>query len=571
MKFTTAIPLWEQWDFVALFESYYSGGHWFLQLFIPYNGHLHSFPFLVSLSLGVLTHWNILFEIYLGFFLLCSCFLILESWLRRMGEALYNLLLPFLSIFWFSLRFHEVSFNGFDTTIYYISALLILATLTFLSQSSQSYRSFLFGLGTAVLLNFSWGGGQLIWPAGLLLLWFQLDKRRKLTMTSLWILGGIGVSAITSILRHIPNLLVGFDLTKFLRFSASLAGTPFTHKVSVSFAIFVLFTIIGCLFLRVRVGWNPLKTSAAPWVALGTYALLNIPAIALARMQNPIEISTKSRYSFILTPLAVSLLVLITAGLENGVGIAWFTQKRRQFAIIFSLLALSAFSVTASFRTYREVQGYWRLIQPLARLASSNPGLLTPGCFLGLVSYRPKNVLEGLQIMRTHRLALFRHSPGEGLRALTATSSKVSNRNSEWLQVELKKIKYFPERRYCSISGKAIDLRTNNPPPFIYVSSPKGREIAISGFPGHFPGIQNTFLGFKLNIPVSDIPRKNPELRVIVLASDGLRQEIPVRFPQIQRGSQTKHPKIFSSGFDDFSNHSWTLIQPGFMAYPSLS
>ncbi len=276
IQYAQPLPVWEQWNFVKVFELYHSGGNWISFLLTPYNDHLNTFPFLISLLLGLGTHWNILFEIFLGILLLSACFAILVFWLRRLGPALMYTLLPIFSVFWFSLRSYEIILNGFNISVHYVSALLVLLAIEFLSRSSRSACSLVVAIVMATLLSFSWGGGLLIWPTGLLLLVIESRDRIGFLKSGVWLGAAVVCAGLIREYRLLPDYFSDFRAAEISRFAFALLANPISERPGWIFGALILGSLL--LITRAAFAGRILKPGSATriWAGWGLYHLLNI-------------------------------------------------------------------------------------------------------------------------------------------------------------------------------------------------------------------------------------------------------------------------------------------------------
>jgi len=510
------IPVWEQWYFVRIFDLGHLDRLSFL--FTPYNDHLNTFPFLASFLLGRLTHWNILAEIFLGFFLLAVCFSILVHWLRELGPFLLYLLLPFVSILFFSLRSYEIIFNGFNVSVHYLSALLTLACIEFLRRAMDRPRCLFGAMIAAVFLSFSWGGGILIWPTGLV---FLAGKSRvHLQYTSLW-LGTAGLCVVLmQHLRDMPDYFSGIDPVRVTRFALTLFGNPFSLGPCLSGGTLILVGLLMAFVFRRQLGGR-----AAVWTAWGFYSLANILAISLTRSRGGIELALPSRYSFVVTPLVISLLVLSATIIRQSIPSAPILR----IALTALLLLLpAAFSIRASFHSAELVTGWHDgLLAPLIQTAEKTPEQLSPGMVQELVCARWQDPETGLAIMRRQGLAVFRHAFNGRTNGFPLRSGKKSGRSPSRISCSWKPWKYDRPSRCFLLSGRACDLDSGNFPDAVFIESPKGkREFALGGYPVQSDCETCKTSGFLLRVPHSFMYRCHRDLRLHILADDGLEKTI---------------------------------------------
>ncbi|MGI8650191.1 MAG: hypothetical protein ACR2KW_07410 [Rubrobacter sp.] len=168
----------DQWEMVPHFARLANGQLSVSDLWAFHNEHQLFFPRVVMISLGSVTAWNNVAEMY--FLVGClagSAVLLFVAFRKSLDEVRVRDLLVFVPVVWlvFSLRQHTNLLWGYQIT-FALTQLACLATLLLLYSGRweraglREASVFSLALALGLVASGSSAQGLLVWPAGLLLL-----------------------------------------------------------------------------------------------------------------------------------------------------------------------------------------------------------------------------------------------------------------------------------------------------------------------------------------------------------------------------------------------------------------
>jgi hypothetical protein len=304
---------YDQWENIALlshnsyFQNSYSGHTTLAMLWQQHGENRNLFPNLVVLALGRVTHFNILVELYLSAVLLVgSLTLIILTHRQDVARTplLYYLPVAFLVL---TLGQFENTLFGFQFWLYLV-VLALAATIFLLNRPNLSWFIFVAAVITAVIGSYSAIDGLIIWPVGLVVLFW---KRRPRVFVWTWVLSAIATIALyfygynyskastgggtySYALGHLASTAEFFFVA-----IGDLMGVRVTHAsdlavvplVAMGVAIFLL--AVACLVLFGRPSHRS-KSPVGP--ALICFGLLLAATVTFGRVNLGIQGATQSRY-----------------------------------------------------------------------------------------------------------------------------------------------------------------------------------------------------------------------------------------------------------------------------------
>jgi hypothetical protein len=174
---------WDQWNDVQIIGDSYSGKLSFGALWALHNENRILFPNLIVLLLGRTTSLNILFEEYFsGVLLVASIGLLIFAHRRRVGPIPWVYYCP-VAILMLSFVQSQNTLWGFQMA-WYLVLLGVAVALVFLDRPTLTWWLLAFAIASAVVASFSSLQGLIIWPVGLLLLYY---RRRPKAFAVAWI------------------------------------------------------------------------------------------------------------------------------------------------------------------------------------------------------------------------------------------------------------------------------------------------------------------------------------------------------------------------------------------------
>ena len=167
-RYAVDVPVFDQWSVIYLFDHYYKGTLTFNDFFTPHNEHRLLFPKLLMLLLGLLSDYNVLWEMAAGMVMaLCTLALL---WLHlgtrfemlRLGAGRFVLCCG-LALGILTLRQHENWFWGFQVQ-WFMNVLAVCGGLTFLCRRDLDWGAMIGAALCGVWAMFSLSAGLLYWP-----------------------------------------------------------------------------------------------------------------------------------------------------------------------------------------------------------------------------------------------------------------------------------------------------------------------------------------------------------------------------------------------------------------------
>jgi hypothetical protein len=317
------VVYWDQWEIVPLFDKLHTGHLSFSDLFAQQNEHRILFPRLVMLLLGIITNYNTLAEMYFSFFLICLTGLILFLVYTKIFGRTDTSLLKFVPVIWilFSLRQWENLLWGFQIQFFMVILFFVLA-IYLLRASQRPGWCFILSIVSGIVCSFSMANGLLIWPIGLLQLFFSarqtkgVPKRSYLKTAVIWCIAGLCVYMAYFISYNKPGYTMSFfnflqHPVSSAKFLFALLGSPFAFDLYTAIGMGILLALLyiwitGLSVVRVfKCGpTNPFLLS------IEIFAFSSVALLLLGRSGWTTEQALVSRYTSI-TALGVIGLYLV--------------------------------------------------------------------------------------------------------------------------------------------------------------------------------------------------------------------------------------------------------------------
>lgn len=303
----------DQWDLITMIRQSYVHFFDWGPMWAQHNENRIFFPNMIALLLVHTDHFNVQVEAYLGAVMLAvSLVFLLWAHKRRSPSTpwLYYCPVAFLGL---SVVQYGNTIWGFQLA-WYLVLLCLAATILLLDAVSFRWIGFAAALAAAVVGSFSSLQGLLIWPAGLVLLYF---RRRSLPAVGLWIACAITTSFVyfrgyhsptpgDQITREHPLVALKFALLAI----GDVVGKPIADgRWSVGDTLVLLFGVLTLLLALGSVlicGLRRDEHSGSPiGIALICYGLLFVAMITQGRIVYGYTAASFSRYT------TYDLLVLV--------------------------------------------------------------------------------------------------------------------------------------------------------------------------------------------------------------------------------------------------------------------
>jgi hypothetical protein len=296
----------DAWDILPIFEKYYAGSLTFSDLYAQVNAHRFFFPRLIMLSLGILTGYNNLVEMYVViiFFVLVLAllFLAFKRQFNIKTTAWWFVPVPFLV---FSLVQYENMLFGVQLSwaLAQLAGVLTLYLISLLPQATNTktrHLIFLAALMGATVASFSVVMGLWLWFLGVMLIAIIREKRVKIYYLGIWAVVGVGEWFFYFLnfknQGHPNPFYVMIEPLRFIQYVVtSLGGSLFwdIETASIAGALIVVLLSI-CLFLLLK---NKRFRENSFWIALAGFSILTMITIAIGRASHGVDQGLSSRYT----------------------------------------------------------------------------------------------------------------------------------------------------------------------------------------------------------------------------------------------------------------------------------
>jgi hypothetical protein len=327
----------DEWRVAILFDKP-NLAHLWVQL----NEHRIFIPKVVILSLGSLTKWNTVAEMYVTqILLLVTLFVLFVAFDGSIRSRRKHLFVAPVALLVFSLRQAESMLTGLLMQFVLVLTFAVLAFyfLRGLGRDTSCKLLFPAALASATLASLSSAQGLLVWPVGLVqLLVGQPRRRTKWFLVGSWSLLGVAEWLVYFVGGyHIPahtTATPSADLVEplyFLRFFLTALGSSLSWWQGPAFAIGILLMILVgvSMFLVVRQGR---LAEYSFWVSLLLFSFLVLLAVTVGRAERGIDQALVSRYT--------TYSILGVVGLYAMLVKLRFESKSRLIAVLFGTLLI---------------------------------------------------------------------------------------------------------------------------------------------------------------------------------------------------------------------------------------
>ena len=401
--YSVNVAIWDQLDCVPLFDKVHTGDLSFADLFAQHNEHRVLFPRLAMLLLGVTTQYNVVAEMYLYWFLLCFVSYLLLIVCIRSSGSIRSSLIKFVPVIWlvFSVRQYENLLFGWQ--IQWPMVVLFFLLALYLLEMSRSLRGrFALSIVSGIVCSFSMANGLLIWPIGLIqIFWTRRSqmkelKRPYLIMGCVWGLAGIVVCTTyfidyTAVTQWSVSIA---SLSYFLAFVGNPLRFGMTVAIGVGVLLLFLYLYMGVYAVKRRPGHQSFMA-----LSLILFALSSAVLLALGRSGLGVEHVLASKYTAF-TTLGVVGLYLLVVSFEA----AHKKVKRVLFSVLLLLIVLG---VALSYGPAMEYGKQVRVARNVAAYYLSTFELQSDENLFYLYIWNPPSVKERARILEMYKLNVF--------------------------------------------------------------------------------------------------------------------------------------------------------------------
>ncbi|HVF70205.1 MAG TPA: hypothetical protein VM940_01240 [Chthoniobacterales bacterium] len=381
-RYGVDVPFADEFTFAPLLEKAHAGTLTVADLFAQHNEHRYFFTRLLFIGLAFAFQGNLRAEMFFSVFLALLAGANLWWLLRKtaISTSAQTLLLCLFSLLLFSPVQAENWIWGFQFPLFFCNFLFTCGLVAAFSGLNPGKKFALCG-AIALIASFSFGGGVLLWvltfPLGLLI-------HREITWKTMtaWLVAWGAVAAATMALYFFhyvkppyhPHIAASRNpvdyflyVTTFLgaHLSRAARSEPIFQAALVGTVLLVLWSVAVAYAFRHRQDFE-LRRRILPWVALGSYAILNAVLAAAARIGFGVSQALDSRYtsfSLYLGGATAALIVILKHEVYSRTA-----SRRFEGAIVrletilltaFAVLTLTAFSWGRSFMIESQGTRLW--------------------------------------------------------------------------------------------------------------------------------------------------------------------------------------------------------------------
>lgn len=350
------VPYGDEWSLLTFLGKWDSHQLTLADFYATHNGHRIFLPRLIFLALTQLTHDSLKAGMFVSVVLCTLTSLGLYLLLRRSvaGSTTKHLALwALINLFLFSPIQAENWLWGFQLQVF-LSNLCVVGAIVCIGSGANLAARFAGALVFALAGTFSFGNGVLIWPAVFLVM---VCRRERLSVQAAWIAGAVLVMLVYVSgypdREPTPAAIRWFDyLLYFFGFlGAPLARIPNSRPLALPVVLGTLLVagFVGACARMIR--RREALRNAAPWLALGAYAIGSAAMASFARIHSGPAHALDSRYTTVGVVLVLSLIGLVAAVIDHE---RRWSRKRMAIGLaVGTLLILYAINVPFEFRYLR--------------------------------------------------------------------------------------------------------------------------------------------------------------------------------------------------------------------------
>jgi hypothetical protein len=437
VRFAVGVPFQDQWELVPLLEKLHQGSLSFADLWAQHNEHRILFPRLIMLGLAWLSDWNTHLELEANVVLAFGIFVVyllqVRATARELARPNLAWAIPLASLVVFSVSQHQNWMWGWQLQMFF-TLLCVVAGVLVLANGSFSWARFAAAAAFGVGATYSFANGPLFWPIGLcvVLAVTSSGRQRRVAVAAWLLLAALVIAANYLGYRkpdHHPSLILVFkmpaDYARYvLRYLGGIGEPGILRRPALDGTLAHLFGLAGVAAFAWAL-WSLLCTTAIklrsllPYLAMSLYSLGSALGTGLGRLGFGSDQALSSRYSTVVTPFWVSLLVFLmllagdtTSPAARDSKAARLVRRRRIVArcLLWGFTAVLAFGSSAAVLRVREHSE--RLADGRARLLERglHPDKAADAKGLAFLYPRTGVILDRLPVLLRYRLSLFRGS-----------------------------------------------------------------------------------------------------------------------------------------------------------------
>jgi hypothetical protein len=323
-RYGVNVPFADEWVTVPIFQKWHDHQLTFADLYRQHNEHRILLPNLIYLAFAQLTKWNLRAEMFFSVALCAGTSAGMYALLRRTIDGSRRqlcLLWAAANLLIFSPTEADSWLLGFALQMFIPNLALVLTLVVLASPSAWSVK-----FGGAVLLaaaaSFSFGNGLLLWPVVALFLCLRGESKWRIAA---WLMAFALVAALYFHgYNRVPHAApLGGDRLEYPRYFLALLGGALVRAREGQLILGAMVTGTVALLIYsaasvhfVSRGGAALQ-KAAPWLALGAYAIGSAALAAISRVNWGPEQAIDSRYVIVSHNLYVALVALAVIAVKD--------------------------------------------------------------------------------------------------------------------------------------------------------------------------------------------------------------------------------------------------------------
>lgn len=389
----------DEWELVRLFRASESGHLTLAELWVQHNEHRIFFVSIITVVMGKLTHWNLVYQMVVSLLLMLGAMGMFWTYLYKelKGKLLFvTFYAVLISALLFSMVQWENWLRGFQMQWYLCIAPGVIALYLLDSRAKiwNDTARFYAAIALCIVSTYSLGSGVFFWAAGLVPL---VATKQSLRRIGIW-LGAAALSFIFYFYNYLflekaPN---GAEPIHYLQFFFGYLGNALTPIPDVGLVLGVITVGLFGLLLYYAVVVRKIALSALAF-PIGLAVFVAMSALVTAHSRTNVTGAfgaVNSKYAAITTLLVVAIVLIVAQ--------IYITKSRMAPAILAIVLVPALISVNL----YGIAQGQKLKADLLSVKACLAPEIPTEDC-RRRSHPSPGKVLEELKFLRAHGLGGF--------------------------------------------------------------------------------------------------------------------------------------------------------------------
>lgn len=317
------VVFWDQWDFLPLFDKLYAGNLTFSDLIAQNNEHRFLVYRLIMITLGGVTHYNNLAEMYLSWVVLCLICWVLYKIFTIGVRPSWTTAAWFVPVPWlmFNLRQFENLLFGIQVAFYMLILCFLLSVYLLQTGKGLGWK-FWAAVACGITGTFSVASGLLIWLIGalqLIALYLcrpRAEKASYLRPMLVWIVIAAGLYLFYFWGYEKPPWhpsLLYFTEQPLVSISYGLAALGCVFSINTVTAIIAGLVLAVLYLISAIIIFRDLKGGVRylPYLALAVFTVASVLLLVLGRSGFGVEQALSSRYISITVLGIIGIYMLI--------------------------------------------------------------------------------------------------------------------------------------------------------------------------------------------------------------------------------------------------------------------